>query len=521
MVKHMNTRPRLLGARARTLIACAALGLSLAACSSQNTASDDSAVGGSSATAGASGTNNSAAGAPGTAGASPITGGTDGGAGGTTASGGSGATSEGGSATAGAGAGGMNAIAGAGGTNAVGGNGGAPVTTCTAPIAKAATFSDITSDHQVPAWIKKAKLGIQIHWGLYAVPAYHNEWFFQHEYCNTSFSSWLSSSGSGFPKTSPLSGGPFGYKDFIPYFTAAKWDPAAWAKLFKNAGATWVQLSAQHHDRFALWDSAFTKWDAKEMGPKRDLVGDLATAVRAEGLKFGVSNHIMYGDSFAYCGPNGTTAGNVGPKTPATVSDLYDPRYADFYGPPNGECGTIAASTSCSPNKAFCDDWLNRSLELAEKYQLDIEWFDWDGANVNGSACWENKQAFVLEYYKKACEWGKEVTTAGKGGVFPGSDSATDGANVMIHDFETAGHAPAKGQEPKSFWLVDDKVSGDSWGYIDGMTYRSASSIISQIDNYLARGGVLLLNISPMADGTIPQQQQDILNAIGKHLGAQ
>jgi alpha-L-fucosidase len=410
------------------------------------------------------------------------------------------------------GAGGAPGAAGAAGT------GGAASTTCSTAIAKAMTWNDISAAHTVPAWIKKAKLGIQIHWGLYAVPAYHNEWFFQHEYCNGSFATWTS---QHFPAKSPLSGGPWGYKDFIPLFTAAKWDPNAWATLFKKAGATWVQLSAQHHDRFALWDSALTKWDAKDMGPKRDLVGDLATAVRAQGLKFGVSNHIMYGDSFAYCGANGTAPGNVGPKTPASVSDLYDPSYADFYGPPNADCGSLAGSTSCSPNKAFCDDWLARSKELAEKYQLDIEWFDWDGANQPGTSCWTDKQAFVSSYYEKACEWGKEVTTAGKGGVFPGDDGAANGANIMIHDFETGGRAPARGQEPKSFWLVDDKIGNGSWGYIDGMTYRSAASIINQIDDYSSRGGVLLLNISPMADGTIPQGQQDILNAIGKHLGAQ
>jgi alpha-L-fucosidase len=472
-------------------------------------------VGGSAGTAGAS---NDAGSAGASASAGAGVGGSLG-AGAAAGAAGSSSAADGGSGgsvgTAGGGAGGFaGTMGGAGAAGAAGTTG----TGCTAPIAKAANWADITAAHTVPTWLKKAKLGIQIHWGLYSVPAYHNEWFFQHEYCNQSFSDWTS---QNFPAKSPLSGGPWGYKDFIPLFTAAKWDPNAWAELFKKAGATWVQLSAQHHDRFALWDSALTKWDAKDMGPKRDLVGDLATAVRAQGLKFGVSNHIMYGDSFAYCGPNGTTPGNVGPNTPASVSDLYDPQYADFYGPPNGECGVNAASTSCSPNKKFCDDWLARSTELAEKYQLDVEWFDWDGANQNGTPCWTNKQAFVLDYYKKACEWGKEVTTAGKGGVFPGDDNASNGANIMIHDFETGGHAPAKGQEPKSFWMVDDKIGSASWGYVTGMTYRSATSIINQLEDYSSRGGVLVLNISPMADGTIPQGQQDILNAIGKHLGAQ
>ena len=76
-------------------------------------------------------------------------------------------------------------------------------------------------------------------------------------------------------------------------FTAAKFDPDAWAVLFKKAGAKYIVPTSEHHDGFALWDSKLTKWDAVDMGPKRDLIGDLATATRKQGLRFGVSNHRM------------------------------------------------------------------------------------------------------------------------------------------------------------------------------------------------------------------------------------
>jgi alpha-L-fucosidase len=105
--------------------------------------------------------------------------------------------------------------------------------------------------------------------------------------------------------------------------------------------------------------------------------------------------------------------------------------------------------------------------------------------------------------------------------VFPGDDTTAEGGNIMIHDFETGGHAPAAGAQPKTFWMVDDKIGNGSWGYTTGMTYRSSASITSQMDDYASRGGVLVLNVSPMADGTLPQAQQDILLAIGKHLGVQ
>ena len=92
----------------------------------------------------------------------------------------------------------------------------------------------------------------------------------------------------------------FGYKDFIPLFKAEKYDPNAWALLFKKAGAKYVVPVAEHHDGFAMYDSSLTKWDAKDMGPHRDLIGDLAAAVRRQGLIFGLSSHRMEHHTFMY-----------------------------------------------------------------------------------------------------------------------------------------------------------------------------------------------------------------------------
>jgi alpha-L-fucosidase len=380
--------------------------------------------------------------------------------------------------------------------------------------------------------VKTAKLGIGMHFMVATVPAYHNEWFIQHEYCNGAFATWTS---QNFPKISPMSGGPWGYKDFIPLFTVAKWNqPAAphqattaasWAALFKASGATFVNATAEHHDRFAMWNSSepatlggAATWNAAKMGPKRDVVGELATAVRAEGLRFGVNNHIMYGYSFVYCGPNGTTPGNVGPNTPASVSDLYDPKYASFYGPPNPGCGVLAKDGTCSPDQKFCDSWLFRANELVDNYQVDDEWFDWDGATIPGTACEANKLAFALHYYKTAAAYGQEVQIMSKGGVFPTDNSAT-GANISLQDFQST--IPAGTMVPTSPWMSDETISSNgSWCYVNPMTYKSAATIIAELDTINSRGGIMLLNISPMADGTIPPEQIAILNAVGKHLGA-
>jgi alpha-L-fucosidase len=415
-----------------------------------------------------------------------------------------------------------------GGSAGTGGAGG-----CVGAICTAKTWNDITAAHAVPDWVKKTKLGIGMHFMVATVPADHNEWFFQHEYCNSTFATFTA---QNFPTKSPLSGGPWGYKDFIPLFTCAKWNmtpqphqatnAASWAALFKASGATFVNATAQHHDRFAMWDSSEPAsvgsagtWNAAKMGPMRDVVGELGAAVKAQGMKFGVNNHILYGYSFAYCGPNGTTPGNVGPNTPASVSDLYDPRYADFYGPPNPGCGALAADGQCNPSQAFCDDWLYRSQELVDKYQLDDEWFDWDGATVPNSPCMNNKLAFALHYYQTAAGRGQQVQIMSKLGVFPNMNNGATGANSALQDFQSS--IPTGAAIPSSPWMADETISSNgSWCFVNPMTYKSAATVINELDQINAAGGIMLLNVSPEKDGTIPQEQIDILNAVGKHLGA-
>ena len=155
------------------------------------------------------------------------------------------------------------------------------------------TWDSLKANYKVPPWFAEAKFGIFMHWGLYSVPAYHNEWYEKHMY------------GDAIMPWHREHFGPqdvFGYKDFIPKFTCEKFDPDAWAELFKKAGAKYVLPTAQHHENFAMWDSAVTPFNAKQMGPKRDLIGDLAKAIRARGMKFGVSNHGI--ENFQFINPH-------------------------------------------------------------------------------------------------------------------------------------------------------------------------------------------------------------------------
>ena len=137
---------------------------------------------------------------------------------------------------------------------------------------------------ETPGWYEDAKFGVFIHWGVYSVPAFGNEWYPRNMYKKDEkeFAHHVATFG---PQAK------FGYKDFIPMFKAERFDARRWASLFKAAGFRYVVPVAEHHDGFPMYDCSFTDWSAARMGPKRDVVGELAEAVRAEGLVFGVSSH--------------------------------------------------------------------------------------------------------------------------------------------------------------------------------------------------------------------------------------
>lgn len=165
--------------------------------------------------------------------------------------------------------------------------------------------------------MEDAKFGIYAHSGVYTVPAWGNEWYPRNMYRSNQPEFQHHRENWGDQAT-------FGYKDFIPMFKAERWDPAAWASLYKSAGARYAGPVAEHHDGFSLWDSQVNRWNSVRMGPKRDIVRELTTAIRAEGLQVFISLHhdynVLYGTS-----PNGCF-----PKVPGT--DTVDPAYRDFYG---------------------------------------------------------------------------------------------------------------------------------------------------------------------------------------------
>jgi alpha-L-fucosidase len=308
---------------------------------------------------------------------------------------------------------------------------------------------------------------------LYAVPARQSEWYVKHMYGNRGVAAWHAEKFGPQDK--------FGYKDFIPLFTCERFNADEWAELFEKSGATYVVPTAEHHDGFALWDSALTKFDAKDMGPKRDLIGELAVAVRKRGLKFGVSNHRM--EHFNFISP-----------LPGLKTDLLDPDWAEFYS---------VADRSDAARQRFLDDWVARNFELIDKYHPDMLWFD---NGVNSRSLDPLKLKVAAYYYNRAREWGKQVSLSTKDAAYLAGS---------IKDFERQGRGPKELTD--YVWQVDDSVH-QRWGYLEDAQYTSVGSIISRLVDNVSRNGNLMMNFSPKADGTIPPEQQRLLLGTGEWL---
>ena len=350
-----------------------------------------------------------------------------------------------------------------------------------------ATWDSIKAGYKTPAWFGEAKFGLFMHWGLYAVPAYHNEWYEKHMYA--AFEQWHATNFGPQEK--------FGYKDFIPLFKCEKFNADEWALLFKKSGAKYVVPTAEHHDNFALWDSDVTPINAKKMGPKRDLIGELSVAVRKKGLKFGVSNHGI--ENFTFINPNA----ELDARLKAAHADLYDPNWAEFYH---------VADRSDAACEKFLTDWVNRNLELIDKYQPDLLWFD---NGVNHRFYDPLKLTVAAYYYNRAKTWGKEVSISTKSSAYAPSNDDSQQVGSII-DFEKIGPRSPGGIRAGP-WQVDDPI-GSTWGYTSDMRIQGANAIVHKLVDTASRNGNLLLNLSPKADGTIPDEQKQTLLAIGAWL---
>jgi alpha-L-fucosidase len=342
--------------------------------------------------------------------------------------------------------------------------------------------------YAAPDWYRDAKFGIFIHWGVYSVPAFGSEWY-PHNMYIPSRPEYQHQRDTYGPQDK------FGYKNFVPMFRAEHFDATAWAHLFKEAGARYVVPVAEHHDGFAMYDSGLSDWTSVKMGPHRDIVGELAKAVRAEGLHFGCSSHRAEHDFFFGAGRE-------------IVSDVNDPRNAEFYGPAhvwlNPAKGQPMDNDFTYVSKAWADDWEARAAEIVQKYHPDIMYFDWW---IEQSSIRPALARFAAFYYNESQKYN------GYEGVINYKEFAMrDHSGVL--DLERGQLSDIREQP----WQTDTSISNKSWGYIANDTFKTPEFIVHELVDIVSKNGNLLLNIGPRSDGTIPDEVQQALRDVGSWL---
>ena len=311
-----------------------------------------------------------------------------------------------------------------------------------------------------PAWFSEAKFGIFIHWGVYSVPAWgpkgsYAEWYWR--YMND--------------EKRPTSkyhdetyGEDFRYQDFAPMFKAELFDPAEWADLFARAGARYVVLTSKHHDGFCLWPSPDSwNWNSVDIGPHRDLAGDLTEAVRARGLKMG----------FYY-----------------SLYEWFHPLYTS------------------DPERFVNEHMIPQFKDLVERYQPSLIFSDGEWEHPN--EMWKSRELLAWLFNESAARdevvvndrWGKD-TRSRHGGYFTteyGRHHRMDQVSRQQYSWE------------------ENRGIGGSYGFNRNETiedYSTSTALLHLLIETVSRGGNLLLNVGPTADGRIPVIMQDRLLEIG------
>ncbi len=343
-----------------------------------------------------------------------------------------------------------------------------------------ATWESIRN-HEVPEWFDDAKLGIFVHWGLYSVPAWAppmdelgeadwDVWFTNNAYAEL-YQNSLRITGSLTQEHHYRTyGKDFDYFDFVPRFNeeAAKWDPDGMASLFESLGARYVVLTAKHHDGFTLWPSGV---ENPNLSPEvaqasRDVVGELTEAVRDNGMRMG----LYYSGGLDW---------SFNPQPIVSRDDLAETV------PHNEEYAAYADA-----------HW----RELIDKYEPAVLWNDIAYPRQGDIA------AIMADYYNRFPD-----------GLVNNRFETLDGSDVARHhDFVTLEYSNMA-EIPAYKWEACRGI-GNSFGYNSGegpeQTIGEAELIHLLID-IVSKNGNLLLNVGPMADGTIPQIQLDRLEALG------
>jgi len=284
----------------------------------------------------------------------------------------------------------------------------------------------------------------------------------------------------------------FGYKDFIPMFKAEKFDPEYWAEVFAQAGAKYVVPVAEHHDGFQMYESDLSSFNAKDMGPCRDVIGELKKSIEKRGLVFGTSTHRAEHHWFMGVGKE-------------FKSDIHEPlKKGDFYWPSEKTQPDFQdLHAKPHPSEEFLKDWVERTCEIVDKYSPRVLYFDWW---IQHEAYKPYLRTIAAYYYNRGVQRDYPAAICYK------HDACAFGSAIV--DVERGKFAEAKPYH----WQTDTAIARNSWCYTTSLEYKTSNEIICYLADVVAKNGNLLLNVGPKADGTFAGEDMSILLDIGEWL---
>jgi alpha-L-fucosidase len=333
-----------------------------------------------------------------------------------------------------------------------------------------ADWKSLAAHNEAPEWFRDAKFGIYFHWGVYTVPAFGNEWYPKWMHTKKGRRSYYKHHVETYGEPDK-----FGYHDFVPRFKARHFDADEWAELFQKAGAQYAGPVCEHHDGYSMWDSALTPWNAGHTGPQRDITGELAKAIRKRGMKFVTTFHHERTREWY-------------PRVEGWPTTSSDPKLQLLY--------------MNIPAELFYKIFQAKLGEVIDKYQPDLIWFDGQLEAIKDPY----HRKFLAHYFNQAKEWGRDVVVTCKGLDYP--------REIAVQDFEK-GRA---NRLTEYVWLTDDTVSTGSWCYTKNLRIKPTREVLHSLIDIVSKNGCLLLNISPKSDGTIPDNQRQVLLGMGRWL---
>ena len=373
------------------------------------------------------------------------------------------------------------------------------------------------SNYECPAWFRDAKFGIWAHWGPQCQPEY-GDWFARRMYEQDSDAYTFSKEARNPQKD-------FGFKDWIREWKAERWDPERLVKLYQDCGARYFFALANHHDNFDLWDSKYQPWNSVSLGPQKNIIAGWAAACRKLGMPLGLSVHAAHAWTWYETARGADTSGTFkgqpydGCLTKADgkgtwwdgldPQDLYEQRHTRSKN--NGEWDWNPTQVTL-PDQAYCDRFYNRTMDLINKYDPSVVYFD----------------DTVLPLYPFS-DVGLQLTAH----LYNKSMARNGGRNEVV----VTGKVLKEWHKKALMWDVErgtpDRIQPQAWQtctcigswhydkrrFFDG-TYKTAQAVIQTLVDVVSKNGNLLLSVPVKGDGTIDSLEYKVVCEVGTWLKA-